>query len=113
MFQTSGEAARDAAIDRVKAAAPLPWVRTALAVVRQVASRGEAFTADEVWVRLEDMDVGPPPEPRAMGAVFRQAVREGYVVATDRVRPTGRVRAHRRPVRVWMPGPAVKKDGDG
>ncbi len=91
--------ARDAAIDRVEAAAREDWKEVALMVVEVVARDRELFTTDHVWAVMPG-DVSTP-EPRAMGAIMRRAAREGYVTATDRHVLSNRPLCHRRPVRVW------------
>lgn len=96
---TDALAAADAAIARVGEHAPPDWHATALAAVFEVASRCPTFTVDAVQERLAD--VPPPPEPRAMGAVIREAVAAGWIAKTSEYRPTANVRAHACPRVVW------------
>jgi hypothetical protein len=42
-----------------------------------------------------------PHEPRALGALMREAARNGLIEATDRVRPSERPQCHMNPKRVW------------
>jgi hypothetical protein len=92
--------ARDEAIERVEKHAAERWKVAALGAVRSVAARRPLFASDEVWRQIPD-DAGKPHEPRAMGAVMRRAVREGWIEPTDDFKPTARVAAHRRPQRIW------------
>jgi hypothetical protein len=95
------EAARDEAINRVEANADHVWLTGATEAVRMLARTRDEFTTDDVWNRLDNAGYQPPHEPRAMGAVMRQAARDGLVVKTDRVRNSVRVECHARPVAVW------------
>ncbi len=96
-----GERRREAEGERVGEHAPDEWTRYALAAVRQAARSAEEFTTDEPRAELERRGIGDPPEPRAWGAVMREAASRGWCEATDQTRPTERPDAHRRPVRVW------------
>jgi hypothetical protein len=40
-------------------------------------------------------------DDRALGPVMQRLQREGVIVKTDRVKPSGRVRNHHRPLAVW------------
>lgn len=91
----------DAAIAEAEAHADERWFAQALAVVRVLALRGEPFTTDDVWARLERMETSTH-EPRAMGAVMRRAKAAGLCRPTDDYRPSVRPEHHRGPVRVWV-----------
>lgn len=73
------------------------WLRQARRVLRQLASSGQDFTADDVWHRLSTR----PAEPRALGAVFREAKADGLIFDTERVQPSTSLLGHGRPVRIW------------
>lgn len=94
--RSAAQVARDEAIDRVERHAPVAWRVSALGAVRQIALRARAFTTDDIW----DL-VGPPPEPRAMGAVMRRAGRLGIARPTNRTQQSKRPECHARPLRVW------------
>jgi hypothetical protein len=96
-----GETLRDEAVRRVEDHAPVDWNKQALAAVKFVAERKREFSTDAVWQVLEQRGIGGPPEPRALGAVMRRAVRVGLVEATDRVEKSRRPECHRRPVKLW------------
>lgn len=96
-----GLAERDEGIGRAGEAARQDWWDAALAAVRLLARRHGAFTADDVWEELDALPVDPPQEPRALGAVFQAARREGLIVPTARFVPSRRPVAHRKPCRVW------------
>ncbi|MCK9250668.1 MAG: hypothetical protein M0P31_17025 [Solirubrobacteraceae bacterium] len=98
-----GAVERDAAIDQAEANAPAEWsaqARRALwTLVRD--HPGRLLTTDEVWSQLDWAGAGPPPEPRALGAVMRAAWKAGVIEPTEDYRPSNRPDCHRRPVRVW------------
>lgn len=102
-----GEQERDDAIRRVGGHAPEGWYATARRVVKELArSCNPEFTSDDVWHHLEALGVGAPPEPRALGAVFRAAQRDGLIKPTSRYVPSDRPGRHRGPIRVWEPAAA-------
>jgi hypothetical protein len=77
------------------------WKAQAFAMVHHLATNHDAFTTDELWVLLADLP--KPPEPRALGAVIRQAqdekiiARSAMVVAsTPRLRSRNERRRSRR-----------------
>lgn len=93
-------AARDESMARVEQHADDVWKREALAAVVRVARERGRFTTDDVWQALDGVEAGTH-EPRAMGAVMRQAARQGWVRATDGYVRSSRVACHARPLRVW------------
>ena len=95
------EHTRDIAIARVDGAADPMWRAAAERVIRDLARSGSDFTTDDVWARL-DLTGITTREPRALGAVLKDAGKRGYVRATDRFRNSTRVECHARPVRVWV-----------
>ncbi len=93
------KAATDEAIERVEEHADPEWKAHALDAIESCARSFPTFTTDAVWALL---DGGPEThEPRALGAVMREAARRGWVESTDRTEQTARVHAHQRPARVW------------
>lgn len=95
-----GAALRDEAIERVADAADDDWKEAAFLAVKRIAALRSEFTTDHVWEALQEIDVSTH-EHRAMGAVMRAACTDGVIEKTDRVVPTRRPGAHRRPVTVW------------
>lgn len=89
------------AVNRVGAHADADWLSAAHRIVRRLADTRNEFTTDDVWAALDELDV-VTHEPRAMGAVMRQAARGGVIVKSDRVRNSVRVECHARPVAVWI-----------
>jgi hypothetical protein len=83
-----------------------PWAAVALAALEWVARGNVEFTADEVWAELDSLSVPWPDEPRAMGAVMRAGVAEGFIAPTDTVRMSTRAntatgaRAHTRRIAI-------------
>ena len=70
-----------------------PWVAAANQALRRVAHRRERLTTDDVWLELKRVGVPAPHDTRAIGAVMRNGIAEGWI---DR-RP---ISADTRP-RVW------------
>lgn len=98
----AARAARDASIAQVDQAAPVVWKARAMDALVSVAHSHQTFTSDEVWEVLDLQGVEPPPEPRAMGAVFRQAQSEGLIAVTDRTKVSQRPACHCRRLQVWQ-----------
>lgn len=87
-------------IDRAESGADTSWKDEAEKIVEFLAERNATFTTDDVW-RLLAETKAETHEHRAMGAVMRAAARNGIIEKTDRVVPTLRACANRRPVAVW------------
>ena len=94
---TVGEQLALEGIGRARDGADPEWYAAAMRAVRR---RVGEFTTDDVWQELDGFGY-VTSEPRAMGAVMRQAALDGVVVATDRYRKSIRPECHARPVRVW------------
>lgn len=101
MSVKEGEQAADAAIDQVRAGMDMAWYATAFRVVRQLGQSGKHFTTDDVWDALDKLPVATP-EPRALGAVMRDAKRAGSIQPTNNYAKSRRAACHARPVRVWV-----------
>jgi hypothetical protein len=87
----------EASVEQANLGANPEWKAEALEAIYEIASTKPEFTTDEVWVRLTTKT----PENRAMGAVMRIAVSQGYIVPSARFTPSLRPSQHRRPLRVW------------
>lgn len=95
---SAGEAARDAAIERVTGAADPDWKRSACEAVERLCRLGEDFTTDEV---LEIC--GPPPgDPRAMTIVSAHVRRTGLAEPAG-YRKSRHAACHARPKMVYRP----------
>lgn len=94
----SGELARDVAIDKVERHAPADWLRRTYRLIEDM-TRGRTFTTDDLWAAL-----GPdvPHEPRAMGAVIRDARLRALITPTGAYKKSSRPECHARPILVWM-----------
>lgn len=95
-----GQMNLDAALERVEAHADAEWKQAALEAVRLCARQMPEFTTDQIWKVLDRTDYGTH-EPRAMGAIMRQAVGLGWVKPTNQYRTSDRPECHKRPVKVW------------
>lgn len=92
---------KERAIDRVEAAADEQWLRAAHAALVHVARNRRIFSADYVWMELRVRDAGFPHEPRAMGAVFREAFREKICEPLTQYDTCSRPRRQGGLVRCW------------
>ena len=96
------ERAKNAAIDAVEANASPTWLELATEAVRWICQNKPTFTTDDVWERLAAVTKMAPHEPRAMGAVMRQAARENWCTATGNYKKSVQPSCHRRPIAVWV-----------
>lgn len=96
--QPSGPELADEAIQRAAENADREWYRSALDIVW---SLGNTFTTDDVWAALDRHGEPAPHEPRALGAVMRDARKRGWIAPTSEYRQSTRPECHGRPVRVW------------
>lgn len=91
--------ARDAGVSTVQRSADKFWFGTAQIAVREIASRSEKFTTDQVWDRIKQWP--RPHDPRAMGAVMTWARKAEIVEPTAEFVQSQMVSNHGRPIRVW------------
>lgn len=96
----AADTARDQALARVEANADQDWKDRARAVIQELARTRVYFTTDDVWQELAKQDV-ETHEPRAIGALMRQAAADHLIAPTNRYEPSARPACHGRPVRVW------------
>ncbi|QNK82575.1 hypothetical protein [Nakamurella sp. PAMC28650] len=94
------------AIDRAAAHASAIWMHEATKIVIKLGQGSTSFTTDQVHAELSKMDVATP-EPRALGAVIRQAIRDGFIVLTGEYRKSARRVCHKRPMAVYRPAVQV------
>ncbi len=88
------------ALEQVQQHANDDWYDAALRFLYDLCLSREAITSDDLWKQLE-CTLYRTHEPRALGAVFREAAKEGWLRKTDRVINTTRPESHHRPIRVW------------
>lgn len=92
-------------IDRADEHANRIWKQAARDAVKWLATKDPRyphitprFSSDDVWGLLKAHNTH---EPRAMGAIMQQAVRDGWIVSTGKYEPSTRPESHRRPVLIW------------
>lgn len=83
---------------------PIPdrrWQQRAWSILDGLSNRGIPFTSDDFWV------AGLPKsaEPRALGAVLKQAAVRGLIVPTGRVVKSRSRSRHHTMVREWIARP--------
>jgi hypothetical protein len=92
----------DEAVERVTRHAEPEWLLSAASAIYVLSETGEgAFSTDDVWKLLEQWDVEPPHEPRAMGGAIKTAQAAGKIRATGAYVRSERPGCHGRPVMVW------------
>jgi len=89
-----------AAIAAAERGAESTWLEAAYGVLRSLAFQRSEFSTDDIWFRLREIGISTP-EPRAMGAVVRRAVREELIEWSGLYRRSFRRVCHRRPVAIW------------
>lgn len=84
------------------------WYGIAVRIVRLIAHytdpRTKTLTADDVWEMLEHPIIAATfstHDPRALGPVMQEAVRNGWIAATDKVVKSKRRVNHGRKITVW------------
>lgn len=97
------EVARDNAIARVEINSPA-WRSFARRALRDAAVSNEDLTSDDVWRVLHMHKIPGPSEPRAMGPVMLNGVRDRWIVTTNSVRISSDPASpnHKRPQRVYQ-----------
>lgn len=88
------------ALIEVELAANERWKAAAHEAVREVAREQESFTTDDVWRVIEMKEVSTH-EPRALGAIMKNAVKDGVCENTDRYQNSIRAECHRRRIPVY------------
>lgn len=89
------------ALRQVERNATDAFKQAAMRAVNAVRAERARFTADDVWVKLDGMNVPAPIEPRALGAVLQAAAKLGLIAPTGEWQESVRPQNHARPVRVW------------
>ena len=94
--------ARERAISQVDSRVDSRWKQAALSAIWRIADRWPTLTTDNVWLLLADSEWSHLPiDPRAMGAIMREAQRRGWIAPTAEWKASVRVVNHARPIRVW------------
>lgn len=95
-------AERDQAMGQAQQGTDPDWEADATKAVRTLAVSGRDFSPDDVWILLEEGNVPPPREPRALGPILKRLAKVGEI------RPKGFTESRRRhgaPVRIYEAGP--------
>jgi hypothetical protein len=99
--QPAAVEARDRAIERADRAADPDWKRAVMHTIESLSRLRRTITTDDVWDTVHKWTSAAPAEPRAIGAVMKDAARAGLIRATDRYVVSQRPECHGRPIRVW------------
>lgn len=95
----SQEEEKEMAIERSGEHAEPSWKRKALEIVMDLCTKRREFTSDEVWAELSRHEEHTK-EPRALGAIMRQAAKMGICRAIGYAKSERRER-HSGVVSVW------------
>lgn len=87
-------------VDEAGEHADSSWMFDARRALAHIAATLPTFTTDDVWAFL-DSSTATTHEPRALGAVIRNAHRAGLIHPTGGYIPSTRPECHGRPVRQW------------
>jgi len=98
------EAEKTEAMAKAERGTDPEWAAKAERICLHLANRVDAFTPDLVWATLEEEQVPPPREPRALGPVLQRLVRQGKLKHTGYA-PSNR--RHKSPVGVYTAGPEL------
>ena len=93
---TIGELLKELGTGRADLNADDLWKEQADAAIDQLAATGEPFTADDV----RDLGVPDPASPKAWGARFLAASRQGRITRVGYV-PSRRPSVHAHPIAQW------------
>jgi hypothetical protein len=88
-------ATRDLGLERAARGTDSSWGAQFLKAIYKTATTLQEFISDDVW-RIGG--VFPTRENRAAGPIFRDAVSKGWMVKTDRMRPSVRSNLSGKPV---------------
>lgn len=97
---TLAEYSKRQAIATVEAGSPT-FCALAYETLLLVASRGVEFSSLDVWAAYRNSGGTEPNHPRAMGAVFARAAREGVIERTGRRIKSGRESDHDQEICTW------------
>lgn len=102
------QAGKDAGMASVAAAQDRrdpTWGARMLELLRVLATTRAEFISDDLWALVEETEpklaAGPDVKPKALGAVFLRAAREGLIQRTDRTQTSHYATRHLSPVPVW------------
>lgn len=97
----AARAAANTGMANAAAGASTDWREWARRAIRQVCADNETFIVDAVRQQLDEWEVPPPDDARALGPMMREAVKAGICVGTSEYRPSASVKSHSNPRRVW------------
>lgn len=91
---------KEEAIERSMGNANERWKTAALDTIVEIAQKTPSFTSDDVLAVLDRLDV-KTHDTRALGGIFVQAARLGWIRKTGAYVPSKRPACHSRPILVW------------
>lgn len=91
---------KEEAIERSMGNANERWKTAALDTIVEIAQKTPSLTSDDVLAVLDRLDV-KTHDTRALGGIFVQAARLGWIRKTGAYVPSKRPACHSRPILVW------------
>jgi hypothetical protein len=98
----TGDELRDEGIERAIRNAGEDWKAAALAVLWTTAKRLRFLFSDDYWNTADAMQLPPPPDGRAWGAVLREGRRRGWIVHTGEWTKTKRPHCHSGDCKIYL-----------
>jgi hypothetical protein len=99
-----GQALREIGVAQANENTDIWWRSCADQAIDTLAATGRPFTADDV----RDLGVPDPPSPKAWGARFLSASRQGRIVRVGYT-PSRRASVHAHPIALWT-GPVEERE---
>lgn len=87
-------------LEQVKANANRLWMEAAKRIVYDLCGSRKEFTTDEIWQEL-DKTMHKTHEGRALGAIMREAARNGWCRKSGRWTKTKRENCHGSDIPIW------------
>lgn len=92
-------AERNNAMSRAEKNSSRAFRKSARNIILDILSRKETFIADDVWYEAKKRRIKQPREPRALGPIITNLLKEGIITRTRRF--TQSKRRHATAMRIW------------
>lgn len=89
----------DDALKSVASNTPDGWKIAVALIVKQICRDKQEFTTDDVWELVDTTDL-QVHDNRAMGVIIRYGMEQGWLVDTDKVKPSTRRVCHGRKIAI-------------
>ena len=99
--EAAAERAKEDGIDRADRHGDPVWKEQAFEALRWVVRMRPTFTSDDIWERLDALEIPRPVERSVMGSITMRGARDGLIVKTGRRVKTRQKQRHRE-LDEWM-----------